>query len=136
VSNIFLRPRPGQLNSTEQNNSCESNIRSAAQEIHQWLYIPLLGPGLFFSFVIFFYTEGRTPWTSDQPVARPLPTHRTTQTQNKHTHRYPCLEWDSNHDPSVRGIVDNSCFQPRGHFNRRSRNYLSYVKTESSILCS
>jgi hypothetical protein len=32
-----------------------------------------------------FYTDGRTPWTSDQPVARPLPTHRTTQTQNKRT---------------------------------------------------
>jgi hypothetical protein len=24
------------------------------------------------------YTDGRTPSTSDQPVARPLPTHRTT----------------------------------------------------------
>jgi hypothetical protein len=31
------------------------------------------------------YTVGRTPWTRDQPVARPLPTHRTTQTQNKRT---------------------------------------------------
>jgi hypothetical protein len=31
------------------------------------------------------YTVGRTLWTSDQPVARPLPTHRTTQTQNKRT---------------------------------------------------
>jgi hypothetical protein len=29
------------------------------------------------------YTVGRTPWTGDQPIARPLPTHRTTQTQNK-----------------------------------------------------
>jgi hypothetical protein len=28
------------------------------------------------------YKGGRTPWTGDQPVARPLPTHRTTQTQN------------------------------------------------------
>jgi hypothetical protein len=27
---------------------------------------------------------------SDQPVARPLPKHRT-QTQNKRTHKYPCL---------------------------------------------
>jgi hypothetical protein len=27
----------------------------------------------------------RTLWTEDQPVARPLPTHRTTQTQNKRT---------------------------------------------------
>jgi hypothetical protein len=46
---------------------------------YQWPYSPLLGPGRFFSFVI-RYTVGRTPWTGDQPVARPLPTHRTTQT--------------------------------------------------------
>jgi hypothetical protein len=45
--------------------------------IHQWLYGPLLGPGRFFSFVI-LYTVSRTPWTGDLPVARPLPTHRTT----------------------------------------------------------
>jgi hypothetical protein len=32
-----------------------------------------------------FYTVGRTTWTGVQPVARPLPTHRTTQTQNKRT---------------------------------------------------
>jgi hypothetical protein len=38
----------------------------------------------FFSFVI-QHTFDRTPWTVDQPVARPLPTHRTTQTQNKCT---------------------------------------------------
>jgi hypothetical protein len=25
------------------------------------------------------------PWTGDQPVARPLPAHRTTQTPNKRT---------------------------------------------------
>jgi hypothetical protein len=37
-----------------------------------------------FSFLI-FYTVGRTPSTGDQPVARPLPTHRTIQTQNKRT---------------------------------------------------
>jgi hypothetical protein len=30
-------------------------------------------------------TVGRTPWTGDRPVARPLPTHRTTQTRNKRT---------------------------------------------------
>jgi hypothetical protein len=29
-------------------------------------------------------THGRTPWTGDQLVARPLPTHRKTQTQNKY----------------------------------------------------
>jgi hypothetical protein len=31
------------------------------------------------------YTVGSTPWTGDQPVARPLPTHRTTQRQNERT---------------------------------------------------
>jgi hypothetical protein len=31
------------------------------------------------------YAVGRTSWTVDQPVARPQPTHRTTQTQNKRT---------------------------------------------------
>jgi hypothetical protein len=44
----------------------------------------LLDLGRFSSFLI-IYTDGRTPWTGDQPVARPLPTHKTTQTQNKRT---------------------------------------------------
>jgi hypothetical protein len=48
-----------------------------------WLYSPL-DLGRFFNFLI-LYTVGRTPWTGDQPVARLLPTHRTTQTQNKRT---------------------------------------------------
>jgi hypothetical protein len=30
-------------------------------------------------------TVGRTPWTEDQPVVRPLPTHRTTRTQKERT---------------------------------------------------
>jgi hypothetical protein len=50
--------------------------------IYLWLYSLLLNLGGFFSFLI-LYTVGRTPWTGDQPVARPLPTHRTTQTKNK-----------------------------------------------------
>jgi hypothetical protein len=35
------------------------------------------------STVLLLDTIGRTSWTGDQPVGRPLPTHRTTQTQNK-----------------------------------------------------
>jgi hypothetical protein len=54
---------------------------------------PFVGPWPFFSFLI-FYTVGRIPWTEDPPVARPLPAHRTAQTQNKH--RHPCLKGDSN----------------------------------------
>jgi hypothetical protein len=42
-----------------------------------------VAPWPFFSFIL--YTVGRTPWTSNQPVARPLAIHRTTQTQNKRT---------------------------------------------------
>jgi hypothetical protein len=62
-----------------------------------WLYSPLLGLGQFFSFLI-FYTVDRTPSTGDQPIAKPLPAHRTTG-QHKHrinAHRHSCLKWDSN----------------------------------------
>jgi hypothetical protein len=60
------------------------------------LYGPLLSLGPFFSFLI-LYTVARTPLTNVQPVVRPLPTHRTTQTQNKRTkYRHPCPEWDYN----------------------------------------
>jgi hypothetical protein len=44
----------------------------------------LVDLGRFFQFLN-PYTVGRTPWTGDRSVARPLTTQRTTQTQNKHT---------------------------------------------------
>jgi hypothetical protein len=73
---------------------------------------PFVGPWpLFFSFLI-LYTVGRTPWAGDQRVTRPLPTHRTTQTQNKSTqYRYPCFEWDSN--------PRSQCSSERGHYTGR-----------------
>jgi hypothetical protein len=76
--------------------------------IHQWLYSPLLGPGLFFSSVIFFYTDGRTPWTSDQPTqARCLHT-----VQRKHgINRHLCLEWDSN--PRSQCSTERRQFMPQ-----------------------
>jgi hypothetical protein len=43
---------------------------------------PLLSTGRFFSFLS-FYTVGKTPWAEDQQVTKPLPAHRTAQTQNK-----------------------------------------------------
>jgi hypothetical protein len=46
-------------------------------------------------------TVGRTPWTGDQPVAKPLP--------NTNTDRYPCIECDS---------------KPRSQFSRRRRHFM------------
>jgi hypothetical protein len=48
---------------------------------------PFVGPWPLFSFLI-LYAVGRTPWTGDQPVSKPLPVHRTTQTQHKRTQTY------------------------------------------------
>jgi hypothetical protein len=38
------------------------------------------------------YTISRSAWTGDQPVIRPLPTHRTTQAQNESTKTYMLQE--------------------------------------------
>jgi hypothetical protein len=40
----------------------------------------LLNLGRFFSFII-LHTFGTIPWAGDQSVARPLPTHRITETE-------------------------------------------------------
>jgi hypothetical protein len=61
-----------------------------------YLYSPLLGFGGFFSF-LFLYTVSRTPWTGDQPVARPLPTHRI----NAHNTNIHALSGIRTHDPNV-----------------------------------
>jgi hypothetical protein len=78
-----------------------------------WLYSPL-DLGRFFSLLI-LYSVGRTHWTGDQPISRPLPTHRTTQTQNNRTQTSmsrvgfestnPAFEYSSSH--RRRGRCDN-----------------------------
>jgi hypothetical protein len=45
-----------------------------------WLYSPLDFGRFFFTFLI-LCTVGMTPWTGDQPVARPLSTHDNTNTE-------------------------------------------------------
>jgi hypothetical protein len=57
------------------------------------LYSPLGPRSLIFQFYDHF-TDGRTPWTSDTLVARPLPKHR--KTQNKHTYQtsIPCVGFE------------------------------------------
>jgi hypothetical protein len=67
------------------------------------------------------FTGGRTPWTSDQLVARPLPKHRTIQTQNKHIHtpNIHALCGIRTHDPGFRASEDNSCLRPLGYRDRQ-----------------
>jgi hypothetical protein len=74
---------------------------------------PFVGPWPILQFRNHFYTVGRTPWTNDQPVAKPLPTRRTTQTHNKRTQTSMPLSGIRIHDPSVR---------PRGHCDRPYSN--------------
>jgi hypothetical protein len=60
-------------------NNSQWNISST----YLWLFSPC-GPWPLFQFLN-PYKLGRTPRTEDQPIARPLPVHRTAQTQYKRT---------------------------------------------------
>jgi hypothetical protein len=55
------------------------------------------------------FTDGMTPWTGDQPVARPLPKYGTTQTQNKriHTPNIHVLCGVRTHDPGFQASQDS-----------------------------
>jgi hypothetical protein len=66
-----------------------------------------------FTFTFTLYIVGRTPWTGDQPVVRPLPTHKTTQTQNKRTQT--SMPW-TGFEPTIRVFrvgEDGSCLLDR-----------------------
>jgi hypothetical protein len=68
----------------------ETNIDKKYVDLNFIFFISLLYRSPTVSrFLIYFldlYTICRTPWTSDRPIARPLPKYRTTQTQkNAHT---------------------------------------------------
>jgi hypothetical protein len=59
--------------------------------IYLSIYSPLFDHGRFFSFLI-FYTVGMTPWTGDQPIARPLPAHTGQHKHRIYSHRHPCIK--------------------------------------------
>jgi hypothetical protein len=61
---------------------CHSILFYSIMALH-----PFVGPWPLYEFLN-LHTVGMTPWTGDQSVARPLPTHRTTQTQNKRTQTF------------------------------------------------
>jgi hypothetical protein len=90
--------------------------------------------GPWFQFMIIF-TDGRTPWMSDQLVARPLPKHRTTQTQNKHIHKpnIHALSTTGTHDPRARMCEDSLCLRPLGYCELH--NYLLLPRVIMYVIC-
>jgi hypothetical protein len=74
----------------------------------------------FFQFLDHF-TDGRTPWTSDQLIARALPKHRTTQTQNKYIHipDIHALCGIRTHDPGFWVSKDSTCLRRFSYRDRR-----------------
>jgi hypothetical protein len=74
------------------------------------------GPWPLFS-VYWNYTVDRNPWVGDEPVARPLPTHRAHRIN---AHRHPCLTWDSNLRPQVFRGRNSLYNRPLGHCDRHS----------------
>jgi hypothetical protein len=79
---------------------------------------PFVGPWLLFQFLN-LYKVGRTPWMGDQPVARPMPTHRKYEHRiNAHNPDIHALSGIQTHDLSVRASEDSSCLRPLGHCDR------------------
>jgi hypothetical protein len=77
----------------------------------------------FFNFSLDLYTIGRTPWTSDRPVTRPLPKYRATQTQENarthtHTPNIHAVSGIRTHDHSVRASEDSLCLRPLSYRDR------------------
>jgi hypothetical protein len=63
----------------------------------------------------------------NQPIVRPLPTLRTTQTQNKRTQTsMPRVGFE--HKIPVFGRADISCLRPRGHCDWFHCNYVLVLK--------
>jgi hypothetical protein len=76
----------------------------------------------FWNLWIYFWIFGKTPWTGDRPVARPLPTQDSTTQKNADTH--PCFEQDSNARSQC-----SSGWRPRGHWDRLKKDIFGHLMT-------
>jgi hypothetical protein len=79
---------------------------------------PFVGPWPPFSFMI-IYTVGRWPWTGYQSIARPLPTHRTTQMMKRGQTSVPWVGFERTM-PVIERAKTVQCLRPRGHCDRSS----------------
>jgi hypothetical protein len=59
------------------------------------------------------FTIGRTPWTCDQPVARPLSKHRTAQTQNKHIYYTLNIHTRGGFEPAITASERSKLLMPQ-----------------------
>jgi hypothetical protein len=92
------------------------------------MYSSLLGLGHFFSFLI-LYTVGRTPWTGDQPIARPPLTHRKHKHRvNAHNTDIHALSGIRTHNPSVQASKVSSCLRLHGHCDRNFFPFTANIK--------
>jgi hypothetical protein len=92
--------------------------------IHSSLLLqPYVGPWPLLQCHNLFYTDGRTPWTSDQPVSRPR-TEQHKRRINAYTVTHN-LSGIRTHNSRVRTSEDNSWFRPRGHRDRQYDYHLN-----------
>jgi hypothetical protein len=92
----YTTRRPSALKATEKKrNIINEKCHTYVSFIHQWLYSPLLGPGLLFSFVIFFTQTIRLlGWVIS--LSQGCYLHTGHHKHRINAGRHPCLEWDSN----------------------------------------
>jgi hypothetical protein len=66
--------------------SCALQFLKGDLELQTQFGSLFLSPAPTLEHIGLIFADGRTPWMGDQLVARPLPKHRKTQTQNKCIH--------------------------------------------------
>jgi hypothetical protein len=90
--------------------------------IHQWLYDPLLVPGLSFCSIFFFIFFTQTVRLLGRMISpsqgRYLHTGQHKHIINSHTDIH-ALSGIRTHDPNVRASEYSSCLRPRDHCDRR-----------------
>jgi hypothetical protein len=92
-----------------------SGVEFWFSNIFFFLSLPLWSIGLISQFLDHF-TDGRTPWTGDQLVARPLPKHRI----NAYTPNIHALCGIRTHGPGFRPNEDSTCLKLLGYRDRLS----------------
>jgi hypothetical protein len=99
------------------------------------LLLPLWSIRLIYQFLDHF-TDNRTPWMGDQLIARPLPKHRTTQTQNKriHTPNIHDLCGIQTYYLGFQASEDSACLGPLGYHDQLF--ILPFVKKKNNFFAS